>query len=104
MFRIHEESFKTLRKLHKWPGIIIAFIAILFALSGIVMNHRQVFSGIDINRNLLPPGYQYENWNLAAVRGGVNLNDGTDLIYGNVGVWKKNGDSFEDYNTGFPEG
>ncbi len=99
-----KKTLKTLRKLHKWPGIIIAFIAILFAFSGIVMNHRQVFSGIDVNRNLLPPGYQYENWNLAAVRGGVNLRDGTNLIYGNIGVWKKNGDLFSDMNKGFPDG
>lgn len=99
-----KKALRTLRKLHKWPGIIIAFLAILFAFSGIVMNHRQVFSGIDVNRNLLPPGYQYENWNLAAVRGGLNLTDGTDLAYGNIGIWKKNGDSFDDFNQGFPSG
>lgn len=99
-----KKALKTLRKLHKWPGIIIAFLAILFALSGIVMNHRPLFSGADLNRNLLPPGYQYENWNMAAVRGGVHLDDGADLIYGNIGVWKKNGESFEDFNQGFPKG
>lgn len=99
-----KKTLKTLRKLHKWPGVIIAFLAILFALSGIVMNHRQLFSGIDINRNLLPPGYQYENWNLAAVRGGVKLGEGSELIYGNIGIWKKSGESLEDFNRGFPNG
>ncbi|KJF43697.1 PepSY-associated TM helix domain-containing protein [Draconibacterium sediminis] len=96
---------KTFKKLHKWPAIIIAFIAILFAASGIVMNHRQLFSGVDVSRNLLPKNYRYKNWNLAAVRGSVQL-EGANLLYGNIGVWKTDGDlqKFEDFNQGFPKG
>lgn len=96
---------KTFKKLHKWPAVIIAFIAILFAASGIVMNHRQLFSTVDVSRNLLPKNYHYKNWNLAAVRGSVQLAD-THLIYGNVGVWKadNNLQRFEDFNQGFPNG
>ena len=41
---------KLSKTLHKWPAIIIAFIAILFAFSGIVMNHRGIFSGVDVSR------------------------------------------------------
>ncbi len=78
---------KTLKKLHKWPAIIIAFIAILFAASGIVMNHRQTFSPIDISRNLLPGNYTYKNWNLAAVRGSIQTNN-EQLVFGNIGIWK----------------
>ena len=99
-----KKALKTLRKLHKWPGIIIAFLAVLFAISGVVMNHRQLFSGVDVSRNLLPPGYQYENWNLAAVRGGVQLEDSANLIYGNIGVWKLSNGKFIDFNAGFPKG
>ena len=96
---------KTFKKLHKWPAIIIAFIAILFATSGIVMNHRQLFSGFDVSRNLLPQNYKYKNWNLAAVRGSVQL-EKTHLIYGNIGVWKTDDDlqKLEDFNQGFPKG
>lgn len=96
---------KTFKKLHKWPAIIIAFIAILFAASGIVMNHRQLFSGVDVSRNLLPKNYHYKNWNLAAVRGSIQLDDSL-LMYGNIGVWKSDDDlkSFKDYNRGFPKG
>lgn len=96
---------KLFKKLHKWPAIIIAFIAILFAASGIVMNHRQTFSIVDVSRKLLPGNYTYKNWNLAAVRGFVNLPN-YSLIYGNIGVWKStdNLKSLEDFNPGFPRG
>ena len=96
---------KAFKKIHKWPAIIIAFIAVLFAVSGIVMNHRQLFSGIDVSRKLLPKNYQYKNWNLAAVRGSIQLEDAL-LMYGNIGVWKSEDDlkTFEDFNRGFPKG
>lgn len=100
------KSLKIFRKLHKWPGIIIALFAILFAASGIVMNHRQTFSSIDISRNWLPPNYSYQNWNLAAIRGSLPLEKDSLLIFGNVGIWKtsENLDKFSDYNQGFPGG
>ncbi len=96
---------KILKKLHKWPAIIIAFFAILFAISGIVMNHRELFSSVDVSRNLLPGTYTYKNWNLAAVRGSEHFGPEI-LIYGNIGVWKTDGDihSFSDFNQGFPKG
>ncbi|WP_347840681.1 PepSY domain-containing protein [uncultured Draconibacterium sp.] len=96
---------KTCKKLHKWPAIIIAFIAILFATTGIVMNHRQLFSGISVSRKLLPENYRYNNWNLAAVRGSLAWNNST-LIFGNTGVWKSddNLQTFTDFNQGFPQG
>ena len=35
---------KTWRKNHKWIGIIITFFLVMFCLSGIVLNHRQLFA------------------------------------------------------------
>ena len=101
---MRNKSLKIYRKLHKWPGIVIAFLAVLFALSGIVLNHRTIFSGVNLNRKLMPPGYQYTDWNLAAVRGGLPLDDHHFLFYGNIGVWDKTGDSISDFNQGFPHG
>jgi hypothetical protein len=97
---------RLFRKFHKWPGIIIAFFAVLYALSGIVLNHREKFSGFDIPRNLMPPGYQYNNWNLAGVRGSVTISDDSLLLYGNIGVWRTSNrlDHFDDFNAGFPKG
>ncbi|WP_163708296.1 PepSY-associated TM helix domain-containing protein [Mangrovibacterium lignilyticum] len=98
------KALKLFRKLHKWPGIIIALLAILFATSGVVMNHRELFSSVDINRQLLPPGYQYDNWNLAAVRGNLITKDSTEYIFGNIGIWEKRSNQFADFNQGFPKG
>ena len=103
---INNKIIKISKKLHKWPAIIIAFIAILFAVSGIVMNHRGLFSGVDISRKLLPENYSYNNWNLAAVRGSAAIDSTTNLMFGNIGIWKTADDfnSFNDFNQGFPKG
>ena len=97
---------KFLKKIHKWPAIIIAFFAILFAFSGIIMNHRGTFSSVDVSRKLLPGNYTYKNWNLAAVRGSEQIGEETFVIYGNIGIWKTtdNFQTFTDFNTGFPKG
>lgn len=97
---------RLLKKIHKWPALIIAFIAILFAVSGIFMNHRKTFSAIDIPRQLLPPNYTYKNWNQAALRGSEPLDSTKTLIFGNVGIWVSDPDfqSFQNFNQGFPAG
>ncbi len=99
-------ALKIFKKLHKWPAIVIAFFAIIFAVSGIIMNHRDFFSTIDVSRKLLPPNYTYNNWNLAAVRGSLQTAENEILIYGNVGIWKSDGafQHFSDFNQGFPKG
>ena len=38
----------TWKKHHKWFGLIFAFFIILFGASGIVLNHRQLFSDYQI--------------------------------------------------------
>ena len=99
-------GIKIFKKLHRWPAIVIAFFAIVFAFSGIVMNHRQLFSPIDVSRKLMPSNYTYNNWNLAAVRGSTEIDSVSNLIYGNVGIWKSddNFKTFQDFNQGFPKG
>jgi hypothetical protein len=94
----------TFRKLHKWPGIIITIFAIHFAFSGIIMNHRSLFSGVDISRKWLPRSYEYQNWNQAAVRGGFDIGQDSLLFFGNIGVWIKTKQGYIDYNQGFPQG
>lgn len=97
---------KTLRKYHKWPSLIIGFFLLLFAASGILMNHRDWFSNINFPRQLLPPDYQYKNWNLAAVKGNVALDDSSFLMYGNIGIYRtdKQFSTFTDFNEGLGKG
>ncbi|MBW6492663.1 MAG: PepSY domain-containing protein [Lentimicrobium sp.] len=97
---------KTLRKYHKWPSLFIGLFLLLTAISGIIMNHRDWFSNVNFPRQLLPPGYQYKNWNLAALKGNIALNDSSYLVYGNIGIYctDKRFNTFTDFNQGLGKG
>lgn len=94
------------RKYHKWLGITLALFLTLFALSGIVMNHRELFAPVDVPRNALPAVYRYHNWNLAVVRGTEPLGGDSVLLYGNIGIWLTQSSfrTFTDFTAGLPEG
>jgi len=95
-----------LRKWHKWPSLVFTIFILLFAVSGIIMNHRKLLSSSDVNRKYLPESYRYNNWNLASVRGATAIGGETILIYGNIGIWRTDTkfQSFSDFNKGFPQG
>ncbi len=95
-----------LKKYHKWLSILLAIFIVLFALSGILLNHRKAFSSFDINRDDLPSEYSIINWNNAAVKATLKLNDDSILTYGNMGVWLSDStfSTFSDFNAGFPRG
>jgi len=97
---------QRLRKWHKWPSLVFTLFILLFAFSGIIMNHRDLLSTVDVNRNYLPEGYRYNNWNLAAVRGATQIGGESVLLYGNIGIWLTDTafQSFSDFNNGFPDG
>ena len=94
------------KKYHTWPALIISVFLILTVISGIVMNHRNFFSKYDLNRKFLPESYQLNNWNMGSVRSSINLNDGSRLIFGNIGIWKTDSlySVFTDFNNGLPAG
>ena len=98
--------YKFFRKTHKWVGLMIALLIILFSISGIILNHRELLSSVDVNRNILPEAFQYNNWNNAAVRATVKLNENSFLTYGNIGIWHTDStfSKFTDFNVGFPDG
>jgi hypothetical protein len=100
------KALKFFRKYHKWPGIIFTLFILFFAFSGIILNHRELFSGIDINRKLLPGSYRYNNWNLASVKSGIKWDPDRVLLFGNIGIWETTGNftTFTDLNAGFPRG
>ena len=97
---------KKIKTLHKWPAIIISLFVILFAVSGIIMNHRDFVSTVDISRKFMPKNYRYKNWNLSAIRGSLQISENRILIYGNIGIWKSdaNFQEFSDFNQGLPKG
>jgi len=94
------------KKYHKWPALFISFFLILFSISGILLNHRELISEVNVSRKVLPPQYRLKNWNLGSVRSSVMLHDGSYLLYGGSGIWKTDSlySSFSDFNSGFPGG
>ena len=94
------------RKYHRWAGFILSVFFFLFTFSGIVLNHRSLFSSFSVSRDLLSISYKYSNWNNATVRNGLCINNDSTLFYGNIGCWLKvdGSDNFLDFNQGFITG
>jgi hypothetical protein len=97
---------KFFRKYHKWLGVLFAFTILSFVFSGIILNHRNALSFIDINRKLLPKEYRYRNWNNAAVKSTLKISSDSILIYGNIGIWLTDSSysDFKKFSAGFPKG
>lgn len=101
-----KHSWKIYKKLHKWPGLILSFILLYYGATGIFMNHRETFSGIDISRKILPVEYRYSNWNNGALKGNLFIDKDSVLVFGNIGIWlcDSNFTHYSSYNSGFPKG
>lgn len=96
---------KFWKKYHKWVGLVFSFFIVAFCVSGIILNHRTVFTSCDISRSWMPHGYHYEHWNNGIVRGTRPIGDKV-LCYGNAGVWQTDScfSHFVDYNRGIKDG
>jgi hypothetical protein len=97
---------KFFRKYHKWLGVIFSLIILTYVFSGIILNHRETLSFIDVSRKLLPKEYRYNNWNNAAVKATLKISPDSILIYGNIGIWLTDScySDFTDFSMGFPKG
>lgn len=93
-------------KYHKWAGLLFCFFILMFCFSGVVLNHRQLFSGCEVGRWWLPSDYHYDNWNNGIVKGTAKTADGKILVYGNAGVWLTDScfSTFTPMNDGLDEG
>lgn len=100
-------------KIHNVAGTVLGFFLLMLCLSGIVLNHRDVFGGIDVSRKCLPPWYRYGKWNGGLLRGTLPLPEGVDgicreprvLLYGAGGIMLADpaGKVFKDFNRGLPD-
>lgn len=75
------------RQLHKCLGLPLCLLLFLAALSGILLNHRELLQSLSVPRYLLPAEYSYSNWNGGAVRGALR-SSGFTYLYGASGVWR----------------
>ena len=85
--RTRHHRHRRLHLMHKWGGLFFTFFLIVFALSGIVLNHRAALSEVDVPRAVLPPSYRLQHWNLGAVKGTLRVSSDSLLLYGENGLW-----------------
>ena len=90
---------------HKWFGLLISFFLLMFCISGILLNHRQLISDINVSRTLLPSCYEYRQWNGGLMRGTLPF-DSHILIYGASGMFLADSTATQiaDFNDGLPTG
>ena len=105
----------TWKKYHRWLGLVLSGFMLVFCVSGIILNHREVFSGCEVSRKWLPASYYIKNFNNGVVKGTVvkksaahslsSENCDSVLVYGCAGVFLTDSrlSTWQDFNAGLPE-
>lgn len=105
----------TWKKYHRWLGLVLSVFMLVFCVSGIILNHREVFSGCEVSRKWLPASYHIKNFNNGVVKGTVvkksaahslsSENCDSVLVYGCAGVFLTDSrlSIWQDFNAGLPE-
>lgn len=105
----------TWKKYHRWLGLVLSVFMLVFCVSGIILNHREVFSGCEVSRKWLPASYHIKNFNNGVVKGTVvkksaahslsSENCDSVLTYGCAGVFLTDSrlSTWQDFNAGLPE-
>lgn len=105
----------TWKKYHRWLGLVLSVFMLVFCVSGIILNHREVFSGCEVSRKWLPASYHIKNFNNGVVKGTVvkksaahslsSENCYSVLAYGCAGVFLTDSrlSTWQDFNAGLPE-
>lgn len=105
----------TWKKYHSWLGLVLSVFMLVFCVSGIILNHREVFSGCEVSRKWLPASYYIKNFNNGVVKGTVvkksaahslsSENCDSVLAYGCAGVFLTDSrlSTWQDFNAGLPE-
>ena len=104
----------TWKKYHRWLGLVLSVFMLVFCVSGIILNHREVFSGCEVSRKWLPASYYIKNFNNGVVKGTVvkksaahslsSENCDSVLVYGCAGFLTDSRlSTWQDFNAGLPE-
>jgi len=98
--------FRKSKWLHKYIGLCMILFLIWSSLSGIILNHPGLFSGISVPGWLVPGQYRTENWNRSSLIELLFLESDpqTGFAGGKKGVWKTTdgGVTFERMTDGYP--
>ena len=102
----------TWKKYHRWFGLVLSVFMLVFCVSGIILNHRQLFAGCEVSRSLMPSAYHIKNFNNGIIKGSIKINhrisktpSDSVLAYGYGGVWLTDAEmkTWKDFNQGLPE-
>lgn len=105
----------TWKKYHRWLGLVLSVFMLVFCVSGIILNHREVFSGCEVSRKWLPASYYIKNFNNGVVKGTVakksaahslsSENCDSVLAYGCAGIFLTDSrlSTWQAFNAGLPE-
>ena len=95
----------TWKKYHRWIGLIVSVFMLIFCVSGIILNHRQLFRSCDVDRCWMPSNYHVANFNNGVVKGSRNIGADSVLVFGGAGLWLTDtkGEQWHDFNEGIDE-
>ena len=109
----------TWKKYHRWFGLVLSVFMLVFCVSGIILNHRQLFAGCEVSRSLMPSAYHIKDFNNGIIKGSLKINhrickipvdaipasEDSILAYGYGGVWLTDAEmkSWKDFNKGLPQ-
>ena len=102
----------TWKKYHRWFGLVLSVFMLVFCVSGIILNHRQLFAGCEVSRSLMPSAYHIKNFNNGIIKGSIKINhrisktpSDSILAYGYGGVWLTDAEmkTWKDFNKGLPK-
>lgn len=102
----------TWKKYHRWFGLVLSVFMLVFCVSGIILNHRQLFAGCEVSRSLMPSAYHIKNFNNGIIKGSIKINhrisktpSDSILAYGYGGIWLTDAEmkSWKDFNKGLPK-
>ena len=95
----------TWKKYHRWFGLVLSVFMLVFCVSGIILNHRQLFAGCEVSRNLMPSAYHIKNFNNGIIKGSIKTSDDSILAYGYGGIWLTDAEmkTWKDFNKGLPK-
>jgi hypothetical protein len=87
--------------LHKYIGLLLLVFLIWMSISGILLNHPDLISGLDVPEVFIPRQYLIDNWERGAINTAVfsKQHPATVITAGKMGVWRSNdsGRSFRSF-------
>ena len=99
-----KKSFHKYRKIHKWLGLVLGIYLIYMSITGILINHKDLTTGINISSRWLPDELKIDKWESGSLKS-IVIEDKNIYIGGKQGVYfsNDNGKRFVELKEGYPK-